>query len=243
MTSPEIDRSAAATHLVEDLNLQNDAEFFAEPESRIELLTSLTADDFFDLTKHVNDRVRGFEPKERVATKDKGSSLPLLATPSVEDKPVSLKAGFEAIQDYLADTDDSTEQRIKGAGMAVEALIIWVHPFNDGNGRTSRFLGKFIEDGATDLDQLVSETTEKNNRLRMYYNTLRVDQGNTIKGVDLILDDDEIEEYKKTEMPADEGIALSIKRLLEDKSMQEQVDATQARLKETQERSAIKLAA
>jgi predicted transcriptional regulator len=64
----------------------------------------------------------------------------------------------------------------------------------------------------------------------MYKSNLRVDQGNIVKGMDLMLDDDEIEEYKKTEMPIAEGIALSINRLLEDKELQQKVEAEQAKL-------------
>lgn len=236
-------RTSDAVQLMEDFNLREDAEFFADPSHRIELLTTLSADDFFDLAKHTNDRVRGFEPRERAGVREEGAFLPLLATPEPEDKPVAFRAGYDAIKDYLSSTDDSIEQKIKGASMAVEALVIWVHPFNDGNGRTSRFLGKFVEDGTTDIDQLVAETADINQRLRMFDGELRVDQGNTIKGVDIILDDDQRAEYKKTEMPADEGISLSIKRLLEDKTIQDKVDAKQERLRGVRERFSQKLAA
>jgi hypothetical protein len=149
--SEDITRANNTTQLIEDLGLNEDAEFFAAPEHRIELLQSLTPDDFFDLAKHVNDRVRGFEPRERAATKEDGGFLPLLATPTPEDKPLALRAGFEAIRDYLNTSSDDVEQKIKGSGMAIEALLIWVHPFDDGNGRTSRFLAKFIDDGTTDI--------------------------------------------------------------------------------------------
>lgn len=236
-------RTSDAVKLVEDFNLKQDAEFFADPSNRIELLTTLSADDFFDLAKHTNDRVRGFEPKERSGIHEEGGFLPLLATPEPEDKRVAFRAGYDAIKDYLVTTDDSMEQKIKGASMAVEALVIWVHPFDDGNGRTSRFLGKFVEDGTTDVEQLIAETADINQRLRMFDGDLRVDQGNTIKGIDIILDDDERKEYEKTEMPAAEGISLSIKRLLEDKTIQAAVDAKQVKLTAAREKFPQKLAA
>jgi hypothetical protein len=225
--------------LIEDLDLREDAEFFAEPTHRIELLQSLTPEDFFDVIQHVNARVRGFEPRNRDTAREEGGTLPLLATPPSKDKPASFRAGFEEIQKYLNESSDDVAQKIKGAAMATEALIIWVHPSEDGNGRTSRFLGKFIEDGTTDIKQLISETVNIDNRLRMYENYLRVDQGNVFKGLDVPFDDAKKENLKKTEMPIAEGIALSIKRLLEDKSVQDMVAAEQiklqAKLKRAQE--------
>lgn len=229
-------RTTDSEKLIEDFNLNEDAEFFTDPINRIEFLESLEPDDFCDLVEHVNARVRGYEPRERTTAHEEGGYLPLLGTPSAEEKPGALRAGFAEVKKYLADSDDSTEQKVKGAAMAAEALVIWVHPSNDGNGRTSRFLGKFIEDGTTDIDQLVAATTSKSNHPRSYDGAIRVDQGNTAKGLDLILDDDEIEELKKTEMPAAEGIALSIKKLLEDKSTQARVESKSERFKAQLER-------
>jgi hypothetical protein len=226
----EINRSYEAAKLVEDFDLINDAEFFTNPENRIGLLTELTPEDFYDLTKHINDRIRGYEPKDRAYLKDKGSFLPLLATPNSKEKPEAFSEGYSTILDYLRESKDSAAQKVKGAGMAVEALIIWVHPFNDGNGQTSRFLGKFIEDGTTDIGELIGHTVDKNNRLRMYEDHLRIDQANMSKGMEKILTNKILEANNKTVMPVVKGISLSIKRLLEDKTFQDKVEADQARL-------------
>lgn len=224
------ERTVDAEKLVKDLELDKDAEYFADPENRLQFFESIDFDEFFDLAQHVNARMRGLEPREGGNHQDQGAYLPMLATPLAVEKRPAFEAGFNTIQRYLKDTDDSIEERVRGLGMATEALIIWVHPFNDGNGRTSRFFGKFIDDGTEDIGLLVGETADKNARLRMYYESLRVDQGNMVKDLDLILEDDEIEEYKKTEMPIADGISLSIDRLLRDKSYQDKVDATTARL-------------
>lgn len=230
------DRIVQATQLVEDLHLTQDAEFFSEPVNRIAFLESLTADDFIGIAQHVNARVRGFEPHEQANSQDKGGYLPLLGTPAETEKPEAFRVGFDTIKSYLAESSDTPEAKLKGAAMAAEALIIWVHPFNDGNGRTSRFLGKFIEDGTTDIDQLIMETADKNNRLRMYDGTLRVDQFNVCNGLDLLLDDDEEAELLKSKMPVADGISLSLKRLLEDPAYQEKVENKTREFKQTQER-------
>ncbi|HVX24491.1 MAG TPA: Fic family protein [Candidatus Saccharimonadales bacterium] len=232
-----------ATQLVEDFNLHEDAEIFADPSNRVEFLTSLNAEDFFDISQHVNARVRGFEPRDKVTANEEGGYLPALGTPEASEKRQAFTAGFDTIKDYLLTSTDDPEQKVKGAAMAAEALIIWVHPFNDGNGRTSRFLGKFIEDGTTDTDQLIAETADKNNRLRMYKENLRVDKANVYKGIDVVLDDDEEEELKATEMPVSEGISRSLKRLLEDKTVQAKVEAQTARYQAAWEASQAKAAA
>lgn len=219
-------RQADAAQLIDDFELGGDAEFFADPSNRLEFLQSLDFDDFTSIAQHVNARVRGYEPRDKTNVRDKGSMLPMLRTPSIGDKSEALFRGFGALQHYMKESEDTPEQKLRGLGMATEALIIWVHPFDDGNGRTSRFLGKFIEDGTVDTDQLIAETADNNVRQRMYGARLRVD--NTIDlNADILLDDDEIEQIKKEqqEVPIIEGIESSIQRLLEDKSLQDQVEA------------------
>lgn len=245
MTSQEStpDRILHATQLVEDFRLTQDAEFFSEPGNRIAFLESLSADDFIGIAQHVNARVRGFEPREQANAQDKGGYLPLLGTPTEAEKPEAFRAGFDTIKRYLAESSDTLKAKLEGAAMAAEALIVWVHPFNDGNGRTSRFLGKFIEDGTTDTDQLIMETADKRNRLRMYDGTLRVDQYNVCNGLDLLLDDDEEAELLKSKMPVADGISLSLERLLVDPAYQEKVETQTQQFKQTQERFKSKLVA
>lgn len=226
----ESDLIEHTTQLLEDFELHSDAEFFSDSVNRVEFLSLLDYDDFFGITQHINARVRGFEPRDKHTVGERGAHLPMLATPKAEEKQEALRAGFHAIQSYLRESNDVTEEKIRGVGMAVEALIIWVHPFNDGNGRTSRFLGKFIEDGTTDVDQLIEETTSHDTRLREYGGVLRIDSGNLYKNADLVsFDDDDIKKLEETEMPIADGISLSLTRLLEDKSYQDRVDAKTAR--------------
>lgn len=221
----QITRNHNASQLIEELGLNQDAEFFSDPSNRLEFISSLSYDDFFDVLTHVNARMRSQEPRHGLNLKDQGSSLLMLKTPDPEDKPVALKGGFEVIQKYLVSTDDTVEEKIQSVGMAVEALIIWVHPFNDGNGRTSRFMGKFIEDGSVDSEQLANEITDRNQRLRMYPAWLRVDSTTDWRDTELLLDDDEREAIRleQERLPIIEGIPLSIERFLEDKSLQQRV--------------------
>jgi len=120
--------------------------------------------------------------------------------------------------------------------MATEALIVWVHPFNDGNGRTSRFMGKFIEDGTVDTQQLVDETTSNNSRQRVYGESYRIDQYNIVKDVDIMWDDGELEELERTTgMPVSEGIFKSIERILTNKDIQNRIEAHALKLQKMRE--------
>jgi hypothetical protein len=219
-------RQEAAGQLVEDFNLQEDAEFFSHATNRVDFIKSLDIDSFTDLTTHINDRMRGFEPRDRRTAGETGSYLRMLKTPDAQDKPEALENGLNAITRYLHESEDSDEQKLKSAGMAVEALIVWVHPFNDGNGRTSRFLSKFIEDGSTDTDQLIAEASDKNARMRMYGEDLRIDNATDLSNEDIILDDDEIDQIKAEQdaLPITDGIALSLERLLNDRRLQNSVE-------------------
>lgn len=222
-------RTHAAEQLVQDFGLETDAEFFSDPSHRVEFLTSLDGAEFFDLAQHINARMRGFEPRDRQTHGEKGGVLPMLPTPTGDEKAQAFQEGFSAIKTYLETSDDSPEEKVKGAGMATEALVIWVHPFNDGNGRTSRFLGKFIEDGTTDTEALVASAASNDVRKRVYDETLRVDKANVMGGDDVFMSDESAQALESTKMPVAEGIAKSITLLLEDKSRQSYVEEKTAK--------------
>lgn len=243
--APNLDRHQEAQQLLHDFELTQDAEFFSEPSRRIEFMQSLDYDDFVDISTHINARVRGYEPRDQVNAHEEGSYLPMLKTPLAEEKPEALRMGFDVIQRYLAQSPDDDEQKAKSAGMAVEALIVWTHPFNDGNGRTSRFLGKFLEDGTTDTERLITETSDKNERMRMYGENARIDNTIDLEHSDLMLDDDEIEAIKKeqTDLPITEGIARSIDHLLNDKELQGRIEAEADRNQQVRQNALARQAA
>lgn len=113
--------------------------------------------------------------------------------------------------------------------MASEALIIWVHPFGDGNGRVSRFVGKFLEEGATDSDALVEETVSGSARSMTYGRqklASRESELATANDSEIMLDEDEREAMRKeaAAQPNDiDAMYFSVKRLLEDDSVRRSV--------------------
>lgn len=242
--APNLDRQQEASQLLDDFELRKDAEFFSEPSNRVAFLKSLSGEEFYDIAQHVNARVRGFEPRDKITAGEEGGYLPMMKTPIAEQKPEALQKGFQIIEQYLEKSNDSDEQKLRGVGMAAEALIVWVHPFNDGNGRTSRFLGSFIENGTTDTEQLLKDTSNRNERMRIYPEFLRVDNTSDVQNPDLLIDDDERAEIIKDQenLPITEGISLSIKRLLEDKTLQDRVEAETERYQEIRQQASTRRA-
>jgi hypothetical protein len=198
-------------------------EYFKDPANRLEFIGQLDADEFFNMARYANAVLRSEDPDEMEALGEKGSSLPMLHTPSVDDKPAAFRNGFKAIQEYIGGGSDSLEKKIEGVSMAIEALIIWTHAFDDGNGRASRFLASLIENGGNDIDKLVRETASTGERGRSYgYKGLRratregwlKDANNS----EIMLDDEERAEMRREAdgLPNDiDAMYLDIKRLLE----------------------------
>lgn len=221
----------ADTRKLADTLIGRHAEFFAEPGNRLEFIRTHDADDMLAMVKHVNARLRGEKPVQlRKDENERGGYLPALHTPSAEDKPKSFARGFEAVQEYLTDSDDTVEDKLQASAMAMEALIIWVHPSNDGNGRTARFFGNLIEDGATDIDELVNQTVSAKERPMTYPYKLASKEGalENAGNPDIMFDDEEREALRERalSLPDDiEAMYLSVKRLLADGSIRQQIVA------------------
>lgn len=219
-------REGDTRQLVHDI-IGKHEEFFADPINRLDFIQSHDGGSFFKIAQYVNARLRSEKPHElRHREDEQGGFLPGLHVPSSEDKPEAFKRGYEAIQEYIDISSDAIEKKIEGAAMATEALIVWVHPFNDGNGRTSRFLAKLVEGGAVDMDSLVAETASASNRGRKYRDKVATKEGSQefIDNPNILLDDDEVEQYVESakNSPSDiEGMYISIKRLLENDSVRQ----------------------
>jgi hypothetical protein len=219
------ERTDAVTQLIHDI-IGRHAEYFADPANRLDFVKTQTAKSFFLMARYINAKLRGEKPHQLRfrAEERQGGQLPMAHTPSAADKHKSFASGFSAIQEYLNTTEDSVEKQIEGVAMATEALIIWVHPFIDGNGRTSRFMAKLIEEGGADTDSLVEETASSANRPTYYKVRYATKEGRLedANNEDLILDDDEREQMRTTaeQLPTDvKGMHLSIKHLLENEDV------------------------
>lgn len=206
-------------------------ENFEDPQDRIDFMRQQSAKNFFRLSQHINARLRGETPhKLRRSPEERlGGRLPMLHTPAPKDKLGAFSSGFNAIQEYIGETDDSIEKQIEGVAMASEALIIWVHPFGDGNGRVSRFVGKFLEEGAIDPDSLIEETVSEGARSMVYGHQKLASRESRLaiaNDSEMAMDEPGREEMRKdaAALPSDvDAMYLSVKRLLEEDSVRNNV--------------------
>ncbi len=226
----EVSKRKADTQMLVHGIVGRYGDFFAKPENRLEFIKDQSAKDFFRLSMYVNAKVRGEKPYQlRQKPEERlGGSLPMLHTPRSSDKLRAFSRGFDAIHEYLTTTDDPVNTQTEAVSMATEALIIWVHPFVDGNGRTSRFMGKLVEAGASDLDELAEETITSRARPLSYRHKLASKESEleTADNEDIMLYDDERNALrtKAETLPNDvEATYLSVKRLLEDGSIRQSI--------------------
>lgn len=194
------------------------------PESRLEYF--LDKNNSFRWVIAANAGSRGKDLGELWSDLRSGKEghgmLLLLHTPAARDKLACFNSGVEAIQEYVNSSRESTEEKLDAIAMAYEALIIWTHMFNDGNGRTSRFIGKLIEDGLGDVDGLVAETISGDNRQTGYFPTVETREGilEDLNNSELsVPNEDELRDNLDS-FPNDiEGMKLNIKAILEDKEL------------------------
>lgn len=209
------------------------SEFFNEPGNRLEFIEQQSAAEFFKLAQFVNSKVRGerFHELRQNSEEVAGGQLPMLHTPSTADKPEAFKAGYSAIKEYIDLSDDDDVEKIRAVAMAAEALIIWVHPFNDGNGRASRFIGNFIEEGGSNPEELARQTASSGARGTLY-KVKYISKEQVLKeenDQDWLLSDQQIEEREKRRKNSDslpddvEATYLSVRNLLEDKNLQNEI--------------------
>ena len=156
-------REQAAKTLTKEVFPDNESnELFSDPSKRVEFMESLEWESFRDLLTHVNARVREIEPRDH--THDGEQSILRMATVAdSRDKTRILHQCFDLMTEYIQTSDDEPEEKLSRLSLAVGSAIIHVHPFADGNGRTSRFMQSFLMHGTSDIEALEDHTSDATN--------------------------------------------------------------------------------
>lgn len=122
--------------------------FDSEDENaRRELLTRLSAEEYCQLITGVNGILRG---KEKEDWRMDGVGVTVAGTevigqhifPNHKDKQEILEKSWAGAQQMNAAGRDLEE-----IGMLLGSMLVETHPFNDGNGRTSRFVYSMVKKG------------------------------------------------------------------------------------------------
>ncbi len=138
-------RLETAEHTVNFLDKIGSAEVLADPESRKDFILELSTDDFSNWLVRINGMARGVVPGEREID-GQNVHTALMEPPEAEDKEPLLVATLEAAKSILTNTGD-VEEALARTSLLFSGAINYIHPFADGNGRTSRVLGFLTFEG------------------------------------------------------------------------------------------------
>ena len=211
-------RMDAARAVIDRINKQDAfKEAWSNKESRLEYIS---ADNFPGFYQVVNSALRGIDFKKSV---DLTAHLPSLGTPRGVDKYSALIRGHEAIQEYIADSEEDIDTKLFKVASASEALIVWTHLFGDGNGRTSRFVASLIEsEPGESMDGVIKQAASKWARPKKIYNPFHETVGfldHDLNSGEVVIYNDEhrneLLERKKNAPDDIEGMYMNIKTLLE----------------------------
>ncbi|HEY5667861.1 MAG TPA: Fic family protein, partial [Candidatus Saccharimonadales bacterium] len=129
-------------------------EALADAITRRDYFESLSEDDFIDMTQRVASLVRTGDSNQ--LQHYDGTTVTLMAheVPDQREKEQLLRETWRTAQVLLHDRRLSDEDALEYAALTVAGGVLFVHPFVDGNGRTSRTLSYVIARGAESEDEL-----------------------------------------------------------------------------------------
>ncbi len=153
---PEVVEDGKALKRIERLNMKED---LASPEARVKLFSSLTDEQYKKMFGYINSLTRG----ERINYDYEDGQFPSGETPPFESKEKLMNETFEAVRQILSASDeeeiDETElkHRLRKAGLTLAGGINYIHPKENGNGRTGRVLHYLMEYGSDRGDKVFED--------------------------------------------------------------------------------------
>ena len=126
----------------------------ADPITRRDYFEQMTEEDFIDVIQQVASIVRTGDSNH--PQHFDGTKVALMGheVPDQREKESLLRETWQTAQTLLHDRRLSDEDALEYAALTVAGGLLYVHPFADGNGRTSRTLSYMIARGAESEDEL-----------------------------------------------------------------------------------------
>ncbi|MDB5183284.1 MAG: Fic/DOC family [Candidatus Saccharibacteria bacterium] len=144
--SPELIQWAHSEHML------------ADPVTRRDYFGHMNANDFIDLTQQVASIVRTGDSTQRqhFDGEQNGQQVRLLFVdvPEQQDKEQLLRETWETAQEFLTNPNIPDNDALEYAALTAAMGILWIHPFMDGNGRTSRVVSYLMAKGPEDESDL-----------------------------------------------------------------------------------------
>lgn len=161
-------REDASQELLNFLDKVHADRVFDTAEHSVEFLKSMTFESFMGWINRVNGILRNKTKEESIADGngfvaatiggDDSLVYPELAPPQKSDRLPLLQKVFEAVQ---------TMDNVENIPYLLSVALIVIHPYNDGNGRTSRLIFSLLHDGfrgKTEEKQRVAELLSESGR-------------------------------------------------------------------------------
>jgi hypothetical protein len=138
---------------VRRLELLGIKENLATPKGRRNFFAGLTDDQFQRMTGYVNSVSRS----QPIDYEYEDGQLPFAETPSLEDKAPLMNLAFQTVREIVSDGRLDDQTALRRAGLTMAGAMNYIHPKENGNGRSGRIAHYLIEFGAERGDQAFNE--------------------------------------------------------------------------------------
>jgi hypothetical protein len=147
---PEVVEDGKGSRRLELLGLKDT---LAHPDTRRQFFAGFTDDQYKKMLGYINSVTR-----KQPISYDYGDSSPsLLATPPPEDKASLMDQAFKSVRAILGNDELSNQESMRRAALTMAGAINYIHPYDDGNGRTGRVVHYLIEFGSERGDQAFND--------------------------------------------------------------------------------------
>ncbi len=147
---PEVVESGKASRRIERLGLKEE---LGDPEKRRAYFGNLTDEKYKKALGYVNSLSRG----ESIDYNYQDGQLPLEPTPQLEDKERLMSSTFQTVREILGDENMNTAHALRVAGLTLAGGVNYIHPYENGNGRTGRVMHYVMEFGNQRGEQVLEE--------------------------------------------------------------------------------------
>jgi hypothetical protein len=148
---PEIVENKKGTRRLELLGIK---EQLREPQERRKMFAAMTDEQFTKMVGYVNSITRG----EKIEYDYKDGKLSSgTYTPALEDKAHLMDLAFESVREIASNSELDDKTALREAGLTFAGAMNYIHPKEDGNGRTGRVLHYLVEFGTERGDEAFNE--------------------------------------------------------------------------------------
>ena len=142
-----------ADYTVDFLDKIGGTEVLADPQTRKEFILGLDYTGFRGWLVRLNGMSRGVPVGER-GIDGISVEVPTLMPPEPEDKEPLLEATLHSAQSILSrEGNEAEDSSLEDVSLLFSGAINYIHPFSDGNGRTSRVAGFLTKEGYDGSDE------------------------------------------------------------------------------------------